>query len=170
MDQPGFLSDVKAILSDMVRKGKGRDIGRAAPEGKDILREYVKNCEVIRTKHRGPLYDLEMYKTLARSKLTLNMHIGLAGGYSGNMRMYEATGSGACLVTEGFENTPELFEPGREILTYSHKEELLDKLKDIISGKKWKETGMVAKEGQKRTIRDYNMERLFEKVKPALEL
>jgi spore maturation protein CgeB len=41
-----------------------------------------------------------MFKILARSKIVINRHGTIAGNYAVNMRMYEATGSGAMLVTE----------------------------------------------------------------------
>ena len=34
------------------------------------------------------------------------------------MRLFEATGSGACLVTDWKENLGELFEPDVEVVTY----------------------------------------------------
>jgi spore maturation protein CgeB len=42
------------------------------------------------------------------------------------MRLYEATGAGALLLTDDGTNLPELFEPGREVVVYSDAEDLVD--------------------------------------------
>ena len=43
----------------------------------------------------------------------------IAGPYAVNMRMYEATGSGAALITEQKANLADLFTPGEEVLAYT---------------------------------------------------
>ena len=44
---------------------------------------------------------------------SLNRHIDVAEGYANNMRLFEATGVGALLLTEAAPNLADLFEPGR---------------------------------------------------------
>ncbi|MEO6115866.1 MAG: glycosyltransferase, partial [Pseudolysinimonas sp.] len=73
--------------------------------------------------HRGPAWGREMYELLGRSKIVVNRHGSIAGDYAVNMRMYEATGSGAALVTERKSNLADLFEPGVEVETYSSVDE-----------------------------------------------
>src|SRR5437764_8907748 len=69
-------------------------------------------------RYRGEAWGLDMYSVLAQSRITLNRHGEVAGGYAANMRMFEATGAGALLVTDSGKNLSELFEPGREVVTY----------------------------------------------------
>jgi spore maturation protein CgeB len=69
-----------------------------------------------------------MYEVLAESQIVINRHGPIAQGYSVNYRMFEATGMGALLLTEESLNIAELFEPNREILTYSSVEDLLEKI------------------------------------------
>ena len=42
----------------------------------------------------------------------------MAKSYANNMRLYEATGVGALLVTDWKENLGEMFEPGKEVVAY----------------------------------------------------
>ena len=43
------------------------------------------------------------------------MHADLSNGCVGNMRMFEATGMGSCLLNDYGSNLSELFEDGKEI-------------------------------------------------------
>ena len=56
----------------------------------------------------------------------LNRHIADAGDHANNMRLYEATGVGSLLVTDAKQNLAELFEPGREVVTYRDADELVE--------------------------------------------
>ena len=56
-----------------------------------------------------------MYQVLRRSRITLNSHIDMAGREAGNMRLFEATGVGAFLLTDFKDNLHTLFEPDREV-------------------------------------------------------
>ena len=47
------------------------------------------------------------------TRIVVNRHIDVAEGYANNMRLYEATGMGALLITDRGRNLGELFEPGR---------------------------------------------------------
>ena len=46
----------------------------------------------IRWRHHGEVWGMEMYRALARSKVTVNRHINVAENNANNMRLYEATG------------------------------------------------------------------------------
>jgi spore maturation protein CgeB len=59
-----------------------------------------------------------MYQVLRRSRVTLNSHIDLAGREAGNMRLFEATGVGAFLLTDFKDNLHTLFEPDREVAVW----------------------------------------------------
>ena len=93
-----------ALLEQLARETRHRLLGlrgrRAAPGSP------------IRQRYHGEAWGLEMYRVLARSRIVVNRHIDVAEGYANNMRLYEATGSGALLVTENGRNLRELFEPG----------------------------------------------------------
>ena len=67
---------------------------------------------------QGEVWGADMYQTLRRSKVTLNSHIDMAGREAGNMRLFEATGVGAFLVTDFKDNLHNLFEPDREVAVW----------------------------------------------------
>jgi hypothetical protein len=101
---------------------------------------------------RSPVYGLEMFQVLRDSKMTFNCHIG-ATPVAANMRLFEATGVGTCLVTDWKPNMPDLFEPDTEVVTYRSIEECLEKIQWLMDHPaKQKE---IAEAGQKRCLRDH---------------
>lgn len=60
-----------------------------------------------------------------------NMHPGEIEGV--NARLFEATGSGAVVVSEFKAELPRLFEIGREVLTFSAYEDLRETLMELLS-------------------------------------
>lgn len=127
---------------------------------------YERAVECIRPVCFPAVFGRGMYVKLAESRVVLNVHIDVAGARSGNMRMFEATGVGSCLVTEHARNIEDLFIPGEEVLTYRSKEELLDILKMAVNDPAM--TRRIAEAGQRRTLRDHTLEAMFERIKPAL--
>ncbi len=75
-------------------------------------RETLPLSSPLRAHHHGQAWGLDMYEILARSRIVLNRHIAAAGGYANNMRLYEATGAGALLVTDHGRNLGEALRPG----------------------------------------------------------
>ena len=69
---------------------------------------------------------------LAGSKIALNRHIDVAGDYANNMRLYEATGVGSLLLTDAKQNLGELFDVGREVVTYRNADELVDAIEHYL--------------------------------------
>jgi spore maturation protein CgeB len=106
-------------------------------------------------RNHGAAFGIEMYQTLADSKITLNSHIDASGSKGGNMRLFEATGVGTCLVTDWKENLSDFFEPDREVVTYRSAEECAEKVHYLLSHDA--ERRAIAQAGQKRTLRDHNL-------------
>jgi lipopolysaccharide transport system permease protein len=111
---------------------------------------------VIRRQHRGAAWGLEMYRIFAASKVVLNRHIDLAGGFANNMRLFEATGAGACLLTDQKDNLADLFRVGTEVASYGSAEECLEALRFLMP--RDAERQAIARAGQARTLRDHNYE------------
>ena len=108
---------------------------------------------MLRKRWRGEAWAEDMYGLLASSKITLNRHIDIAENYANNMRLYEATGMGACLVTDSKANLPCLFEPDQEIVTYRSKAEAVSKIKQLIDQPKVAQE--IAARGQARTMQKH---------------
>lgn len=107
----------------------------------------------LRHRWQGEAWADEMYGLLASSRITLNRHIDIAEGFANNMRLYEATGMGACLLTDAKQNLPCLFEPDQEVVTYSSPTEAVAKLKQLLAQPE--ATAAIAARGQARTLKHH---------------
>ena len=105
---------------------------------------------------KQPVYGVKMFQTLCNSKLTLNKHIDASPLSASNMRMYEATGVGTCLVTDHKENIRDLFEPDFEVVTYRSKAECIEKIEWLL--KHPEERLKIAQAGQARTLKDHTLD------------
>ncbi|MCK4788756.1 MAG: glycosyltransferase [Desulfobacteraceae bacterium] len=107
----------------------------------------------LRKHYGGTAYGLDMYRICARSKIVLNRHADASENYANNCRLYEATGMGALLVTEMKDNLGELFEPDKEVVTYSSADEAVEKIQYYLNHESARTT--IAKAGQERTLREH---------------
>lgn len=107
-------------------------------------------------KNNGGVFGLKMYEVLANSKITINSHINISGKYAANMRLFEATGAGTCLLTDHKENLGDYFEVDKEIVTYTSIEDCLEKIEWLLKNEKKREE--IAKAGQQRTFTEHTYE------------
>lgn len=99
------------------------------------------------------LYGIEMLKAFSKSKLVFNSHGGVAGDYACNIRMFEATGAGSCLITDHKKNINEFFIPDEEVVTYKSIEECVEKVKWLLDNPV--EIKTIAEAGHRRTLREH---------------
>ncbi len=122
---------------------------------------------LIKKKHRGVKWGLDMYEILSRTKISFNRHINISENNANNMRLFEATGMGSLLLTDMKDNLKNMYEIDREIVTYRCKEEALEKVNYLINNKD--KLSSIAKAGQSRTLKDHTyeirMKELFEIIK-----
>jgi spore maturation protein CgeB len=116
--------------------------------------------------NKGSLFGKEMYETLGNSIITLNSHIDVAGNFAANMRLFEATGMGACLVTDYKENLSEFFKIDEEIVAFKSPSECIDKVKYLINNHSARER--IAAAGQARTLNDYSYNKRIKTLINAL--
>ena len=107
----------------------------------------------IKRRNLGALFGMDMFQFLHDSKISLNLH-GDKIKFAANIRLYEATGVGSCLLTDWKENIADIFEPDKEIVTFSSKEEALDKIRFLLKHETVRQR--IAEQGQKRTLSQYN--------------
>lgn len=108
----------------------------------------------IRAKHHGEVWGMDMFMTLQQSKITVNRHGAFAEDYANNMRLFEATGCGALLITDHKSNIEDLFVIGKEIITYSTPEECAEYVRYYSSHPE--EAEIIAEAGRQRTLRDHS--------------
>lgn len=100
----------------------------------------------------GDAWGREMYRILASSKITLNHH-GDVAPFANNLRLYEATGMGALLVTDWKANLHEIFEPEKEVITYKSAEECCERIAAALANES--QSRLIALAGQNRTLKTH---------------
>ncbi len=110
----------------------------------DSLSPQARRC------FHGPLYGREMYELYTRAKIVVNRHIDIAGRFANNMRLYEATGSGAMLLTDHKDNLNELFAVGEEVAAYSSNEQCAELIAKYLADDSQRRR--IARNGHQRTL------------------
>jgi hypothetical protein len=102
------------------------------------------------------VFGLDMYQVLHDSKVTLNIHADSSSRFASNMRLFEATGAGTCLLTDARPNMHELFETDKEVVTYSSHEECMEKVIWLMDNPEQRE--QIAKAGRARVLKQHTFE------------
>jgi hypothetical protein len=115
--------------------------------------------------HQGESWGADMYRVLLRSQITLNRHIDVAEGFANNMRLFEATGCGALLVTDKAKDLNRYFSDD-EVLSYS-------KPADARNFVKWAQheperAKEMADRAQRRTLTEHSYVRRMEDLSRSL--
>lgn len=113
-------------------------------------------------KTKPPVFGLKMFQVLQKADICFNIHGEIAGNCAGNIRMFEATGVGTCLLTDYKENLSELFIPDQEIVTYNSVNECIEKIKWLIENPN--ERKKIALAGQAKTIKEHNTQKRVEQI------
>ena len=101
-----------------------------------------------------PLFGIDMFRMISTFKIGLNNHISFTGDYAGNLRLYEVTGVGTCLLTDNKSNINNFFNPDTEIVTYDNIDECVEKMKWLTDNPI--KAKQIAEAGQRRTLKDHN--------------
>lgn len=126
------------------------------PPGSPILRRF-----------HGPAWGLDMYRHMARAAVVVNRHGDISRGYANNMRLFEATGVGAAVVTEAAPNLHEMFEPGVEMATYASGEELVAQVRGLLEDSERRVA--LAAAGQRRTLAEHTYADRMRELSSLLE-
>lgn len=148
----------------------GYGLDRRVPRRPHLLLNHMLSAgkiRCIRDHFLGEVYGLEYFGILARSLITLNIHIDVAQGVASNMRLFEATGCGAMLMTEKSIGLAHFFEPGSEVVTFENKDDLVAKATFYLSRSDLRE--QIAQAGQKRTLTQYTSHRRAEELVDLLK-
>lgn len=102
---------------------------------------------------RGQAFGIDMYHVMARSRIALNTHAAVAGHAANNLRLYEATGMGAMLITEARSNLGELFDVGTEVVAYESPRQASELVRYYLDHPD--DARVIADAGQARTLHDH---------------
>lgn len=143
------------LLSDFLRKVKLEKV-----TDKYSIFEYGKTPVLgysngLMAANHNPVYGLDMYNLFRSAKIVLNIHIGVAGIYAGNMRLFEVTGVGSCLLTDNKRNLSDLFEIGKEVVAYESPEDCISKARWLLDHED--ERSQIARAGQKKTLESHTV-------------
>lgn len=105
----------------------------------------------------GGIYGLDMYRAVRDAKVTLNIHADSSDRFASNMRLFEVTGVGGCLLTDWKSNLADMFSIDREVITYRSSGELIEKAQWLLEHPV--DRAAIASAGQSRTLRDYTFAR-----------
>ena len=148
-----LLNSVQKANSELQIFGYGADSLRSEP--------------ALHRAHQGERWGLSMYDVLFRSRVTLNRHISISGDYANNMRLFEATGVGALLITDRKSNLDKYFLPGVEVLAYSSLNEAADMVKWATENPD--DAEIIAARGQSRTLQDHTYDKCMVQLGGILE-
>ena len=101
------------------------------------------------------VYGMEYYKLMSNCYTVLNIHSNAAEGRVGNMKMFESSGVGSCMLVENGSNLDEMFQLNKEVVTYENVDDCIEKinyLSDNINT-----ANEIGKCGQQRTLREHTV-------------
>jgi len=169
-DRPGDVVFVGGLGVGTHRRGTAllEELSRSVPlQVWGYGAEGLAATSPLRARYRGEAWALDMYRILGGAKVVLNRHIDVAEGYANNMRLFEATGMGAMLLTEAAPNLGELFDPDREVVPYCGPQDLTEKIRHYLDDDEQRLT--IARAGQARTLSEHTYARRIAQLAEMLE-
>lgn len=131
------------------------------------LRKGVPLRAIFPDRIHGAVFGLEYFRLLANAQVCFNSHGDMAAGFAGNMRLFEATGMGTCLLTDWKPNLAEFFEPDREVAAYRTPEEAAEKANFLLAHPAERES--MAERGRRRALRDHTLAARLGKMNEIIE-
>ena len=120
--------------------------------------EYFFNSRLTQ-KVQPAKYGKALYNILNHSQISINVHGQVDANYgqakfsAGNIRLFEATGCGTCLLTDQLPHLEEFFEPDKEIVTFANRKEAIEKTRFLMDNPLEREK--IARAGHGRAWKDY---------------
>ena len=148
---PAFWRSVARPIHFAVAHGLPASIVRCVPKLRNLL--DLRLNPAIQSRLRPPVYGLDMYETLRRSRISLNVHADFSPTHASNLRLYEAAGVGSCLLTDWKANLPDLFEPDREVVAYRTPDECVEKVRWLLAHPSEREA--IAQAGRQRCLAEH---------------
>ncbi len=165
-----FLSFIKktgaAILSPLDKAGLINNLKQSNKYLKEILTAKDKpfspfNPE-LKKNMRAPVFGSKMMELIAGSQLVLNIHADSSPEFASNMRLFETTGAGTCLLTDWKKNLHILFEENKEVIAYHSDEECIEKAEWLIENPEYCKT--IGKAGQQKTLSAHTFDNRIEEL------
>lgn len=129
----------------------------------------------LRKCYKGQAWGLDMYRIMSKSAIVLNRHGEVAGDYANNMRLFEATGVGAMLLTDRKSNLGDYFQEDNaskelaapvEAVSYSDSWDVVQLIRYYL--KYPDEAKAISAAGQASTLRDHTYNIRMGKISDTL--
>lgn len=111
----------------------------------------------LKKRWRGEAWGLDMYNKYLSSRIVVNRHGEVAWPNANNMRLYEATGCGALLITDKRDGLEDIFEIGKEVVVFEDEKDLISKVKYYMANPE--EATEIAEAGMYRTLGEHTYKR-----------
>lgn len=122
----GTHSVVMHLDSSRATRWAESAVGRMLPLGAH------RRPRAIRQLSRPPIFGLDLYTALSRSRVVVNGAIDMAGADRGNMRCFEAMGCGCVLVSDD-GHYPDGMIDQQTMLTYAHTAEAIASIQAALA-------------------------------------
>lgn len=163
LNDSSFLpSKIKKLISEEIDK---RSLGYKKVSNTNPFQHPL--GQLFPDRCNPPVFGLEMFQTMHQSKVVLNRHSIPAKGSVDNIRLFQATGIGTCLLTDTGDNMSDLFEVDREIVTYSSFEECCEKASYLLKHENVRQ--QIAEAGQKRTLKDHSASVRYQEINTLIQ-
>jgi hypothetical protein len=149
------LPKVKRICSEAQGKGHAEIKDRELPGLRRGLLPRRTLAEEFPSRSRPSLFGFDYYKLLSRSDVVFNIHSAKSQDTVDNMKMFETTGMGACLLTDTGRNMKDLFEEDVEVVAYRSADEAIEKAKYLIENPE--KAREIAAAGRAKTLARHTM-------------
>jgi spore maturation protein CgeB len=152
-----LLAGIYSSFQLLIKAGFPKSVLRATPIIGEATELHVRPVRPVNPKLKPfikpAVFGLEMFQVLRDSKIVLNIHADSSPTHASNMRLFEITGVGACMVTDWKNNLSAMFEPDKEVIAYRSAEECIEKVKWLLDHHKEREE--IAKAGMLRTFKEH---------------
>ncbi len=110
---------------------------------------------LVQSLNQGARWSQDMLRVMRNARITINIDVDSFAGQPPNMRLIEATGAGAFLLTSHHPELAHFFEPGAEIDTFRTPQELLSKIGYYLTFPE--RADEIALAGQARCMEDHSV-------------
>ena len=100
--------------------------------GRVLLPSRLRRPDALRHLAGAPVFGRDLYTVLSRAKIVVNAAIDMAGEDRGNIRCFEAMGTGGLLLSDA-GRYPEGMADGQTIVTYADSDDLLQKARRLLT-------------------------------------
>lgn len=125
-------------------------------------RLYGRNWTKFSAQSMGPVRGDDWFKAAYSAKILVNFPRTMKGYTNIKVGILEATATGKLVFTEYFDEMKQLFEYDHEIIGYSSKEDLMEKIRYYLQHPE--EAEVIGQNAKQRCLRDHTWEQRFNRL------